>query len=190
MAAQQMSSMSGAMNVEESELTDSWVALNLDADEERNSNENMKEIKRLLQEAQKDSGASSLCGSLKSGSTPETPANSLRTTPSQSGDASPKPKGEGNPQNPDESTKQTPDTDWVWDWSSTPENRPPKNLKFKRRVRGNTPLSMRKTSAMKSSCTSWSFLQVFIPSLILTNLFAFGFGIYFGKRLASSSKTV
>ncbi|XP_007101255.1 BCL2/adenovirus E1B 19 kDa protein-interacting protein 3 isoform X1 [Physeter macrocephalus] len=82
-------------------------------------------------------------------------------------------------------------SDWIWDWSSRPENVPPTKefLLFKRPKRAPT-LSMRNTSVMKKGgIFSAEFLKVFLPSLLLSHLLAIGLGIYIGRRLTTSTST-
>ncbi|XP_077469712.1 BCL2/adenovirus E1B 19 kDa protein-interacting protein 3-like isoform X1 [Stigmatopora argus] len=77
--------------------------------------------------------------------------------------------------------------DWIWDWSSRPENNPPKVFLLKHPKRS-TPLSIRNSSAMrKGGILSPDFLQLLLPSLIISHILAIGLGIYIGKRLISHS---
>lgn len=78
--------------------------------------------------------------------------------------------------------------DWIWDWSSRPENNPPKEflLKHPPPRRSASSLSIRNTRVMKSGgVLSPDFLKLFLPSLVVSHILAIGLGIYIGKRLTS-----
>ncbi|KAM9558955.1 BCL2/adenovirus E1B 19 kDa protein-interacting protein 3 isoform 3-T3 [Salvelinus alpinus] len=76
--------------------------------------------------------------------------------------------------------------DWIWDWSSRPENIQRKEFVLKHPKRTN-PLSIRNTSVMKNGgIFSADFLKLFLPSLLISHVLAIGLGVYIGRRLTTS----
>ncbi|KAM6900985.1 BCL2/adenovirus E1B 19 kDa protein-interacting protein 3 [Lycodopsis pacificus] len=78
------------------------------------------------------------------------------------------------------------DTDWVWDWSSRPENMPPKEFVFQH-PKQQSSLSVRKTEVMKRRIFSSDVFLILVPALLASHLLTLGVGIYIGKRLAAST---
>uniref|UniRef100_A0A8C7NCT8 BCL2 interacting protein 3 n=1 Tax=Oncorhynchus mykiss TaxID=8022 RepID=A0A8C7NCT8_ONCMY len=67
--------------------------------------------------------------------------------------------------------------DWIWDWSSRPENIQRKGFVLKHPKRIN-PLSIRNTSVMKNGgIFSAEFLKLFLPSLLISHVLAIGLGM-------------
>ncbi|XP_026165521.1 BCL2/adenovirus E1B 19 kDa protein-interacting protein 3 [Mastacembelus armatus] len=141
------------------------------------------DVEKMLLDAQHESGRSSSRGSSQCNSplraqTPLLLWRGSEGNSSQSEEDYQERKGEV-----ENLTKKN--VDWIWDWSSRPENNPPKEflLKYPKR---STSLSIRNTSVMKKGgVLSADFLKLFLPSLIISHILAVGLGIYIGKRLTS-----
>lgn len=73
--------------------------------------------------------------------------------------------------------------DMIMSWASGPSNKPPKPGQFQHPMTSRKrTFSLRNTDAMKNGFLSWEFLRVFLPSLLLSNIFTFGIGYYVGKK--------
>lgn len=172
-------------------LQDSWVELNFSGQSsQRNSPLGSREhiphsiqegdLERMLLEAQHESGRSSSRGSSQCNSplrsqTPIIVIKGSDTTSSQSDD-------DFQERRIEVENLMKKNSDWIWDWSSRPENSPPKELLLKHPKRSPS-LSIRNTSVMKKGgILSADFLKLFLPSLIISHIVAIGLGIYIGKR--------
>ncbi|KAJ8360208.1 hypothetical protein SKAU_G00167330 [Synaphobranchus kaupii] len=150
------------------------------------------DMERMLLEAQHESGRSSSRGSSHCDSPPrsQTPLHLLRSSEVHTGEKSSSQSDEDfleRRQEIDSLMKKN--ADWIWDWSSRPENVPPKEFLFKHPKRCGT-LSIRNTRMMKKGGVfSAEFLKVFLPSLLLSHILAMGLGIYIGRRLTTSAAT-
>ncbi|KAG9341868.1 hypothetical protein JZ751_018592 [Albula glossodonta] len=148
------------------------------------------DMERMLLEAQRESGRSSSRGSSHCDSPPrsQTPLY-LRSSEMRS-------TGEKNSSQSEEDFLERrweidnimkKNADWIWDWSSRPENVPPKEFLFKHPKRSGT-LSIRNSRVMKKGgIFSAEFLKVFLPSLLISHIMAIGLGIYIGRRLTTSA---
>ncbi|XP_050755318.1 BCL2/adenovirus E1B 19 kDa protein-interacting protein 3 isoform X2 [Gymnogyps californianus] len=188
------------LSPQEENLQGSWVELHF------SSNGNGKQVpasvsihngdmEKILLDAQHESGRSSSRGSSRCDSPPrsQTPQDSHRALEIESHSS-----GEKNSFQSEEDFLERrkeverllkKNADWIWDWSSRPENIPPKEFLLKHPRRTAT-LSMRNTSVMKKGgIFSAEFLKVFLPSLLLSHLLAIGLGIYIGRRLTTTASS-
>ncbi|KAG5855327.1 BCL2/adenovirus E1B 19 kDa protein-interacting protein 3 [Anguilla anguilla] len=151
------------------------------------------DVEKMLLDAQHESGRSSSRGSLPcdSPTRSQTPLHLCRGSEVQSA-------GEKNSSQSEEDFLERrqevenimkKNADWIWDWSSRPENLPPKEFLL-RHPKRSSALSMRNTRVMKKGgIFSSEFLKVFLPSLLISHLLAVGLGIYIGRRLSVSANT-
>ncbi|KAL1264740.1 hypothetical protein QQF64_005095 [Cirrhinus molitorella] len=186
-------------SVSEENLQGSWVELHFNnggstpkggSEEQSASTAPSGDLEKMLLDAQHESGRSSSRGSLPCDSPPrsQTPSHLRRGSEVQS-------SGEKNSSQSEEDYLERrkeveilmkKNADWIWDWSSRPENLPPKEFLLRHPKRSST-LSMRNTSMMKKGgIFSAEFLKVFLPSLVLSHILAVGLGVYIGRRITSS----
>ncbi|KAK7135047.1 hypothetical protein R3I93_018225 [Phoxinus phoxinus] len=187
-------------SVPEENLQGSWVELHFNngggsspkggTEEQTASTAPSGDLEKMLLEAQHESGRSSSRGSLPCDSPPrsQTPSHLRRGSEVHS-------SGEKNSSQSEEDYLERrreveilmkKNADWIWDWSSRPENLPPKEFLLRHPKRSST-LSMRNTSVMKKGgIFSAEFLKVFLPSLVLSHILAVGLGVYIGRRITTS----
>uniref|UniRef100_A0A673GC00 BCL2/adenovirus E1B 19 kDa protein-interacting protein 3-like n=1 Tax=Sinocyclocheilus rhinocerous TaxID=307959 RepID=A0A673GC00_9TELE len=168
----------------------SWVELNFNngggstpkggSEEQSASTAPSGDLEKMLLDAQHESGRSSSRGSLPCDSPPrsQTPSHLRRGSEVHS-------SGEKNSSQSEEDYLERrkeveilmkKNADWIWDWSSRPENLPPKEFLLRHPKRSST-LSMRNTGVMKKGgIFSAEFLKVFLPSLVLSHILAVGLG--------------
>ncbi|KAK9965903.1 hypothetical protein ABG768_004967 [Culter alburnus] len=173
-------------SVSEENLQGSWVELHFNNGGGSSPKGRTEEqatapdLEKMLLDAQHESGRSSSRGSLPCDSPPrsQTPSHLRRGSEVHS-------SGEKNSSQSEEDYLERrreveilmkKNADWIWDWSSRPENLPPKEFLLRHPKRSST-LSMRNTSVMKKGgIFSAEFLKVFLPSLVLSHILAVGLG--------------
>ncbi|GBM01262.1 hypothetical protein AVEN_170317-1 [Araneus ventricosus] len=174
-------------SMDEENLIDSWVDLNATGELSRGSDSSQKrstpisslissgKLEKLLWEAQRESCQSSLVGSGIS-SHRESP-KSPRSPIVEDGTLE-----EFLPTQFDAGQRRHGSTDWIWEWSSKPDQRPPKEWKLHH---PRPTLSLRNSRAAKSGLFSTEMLTILIVSNILSVLIGTGIGFYFSRRIGS-----
>ncbi|XP_063078079.1 BCL2/adenovirus E1B 19 kDa protein-interacting protein 3 isoform X1 [Engraulis encrasicolus] len=153
------------------------------------------DMEKMLLEAQHESGRSSSRGSLPCDSPPrsQTPLHLRRGSDvnSSGGKNSSQSEEDFLERRREVENLMKKNADWIWDWSSRPENIPPKEFLLKHPKRSSAAaLSIRNTSMMKKGgIFSAEFLKVFLPSLLVSHILAVGLGVYIGRRLTTSTST-
>ncbi|XP_067132925.1 BCL2/adenovirus E1B 19 kDa protein-interacting protein 3 isoform X1 [Centruroides vittatus] len=171
-------------------LNDSWIEVNYGSGEEAQSNSRNTpvsfvgsmyngSVEKLLLEAQRESNHSSAVGSAISSyrdspKSPHSPVNEPACSDAFI-------INKVDILNRDRHVS----TDWIWDWSSRPDQAPPKIWKFKHPQR--TTLSLRNSKAVKQGLFSSEVLSILFLTNLLSLLLGAGFGLYIGKRINSVS---
>lgn len=145
------------------------------------------DMEKILLDAQHESSPSnSSCQSPHRPPSPEQDEGQIMFDVEMSSPSENQSEDDGQERDENEDPQAKTEADWVADWSSRPENIPPKEFHF-RHPRRSVSLSMRKSGVMKKGGVfSAEFLKVFIPSLLISHILALGLGVYIGKRLATA----
>ncbi|XP_041855945.1 BCL2 interacting protein 3 like a [Melanotaenia boesemani] len=146
------------------------------------------DMERILLDAQHESSPSnSSCDSPHRPPSPEQDEGQITFDVEMSSPTGSQSEEEGTEKDREDDILMNKEIDWVADWSSRPENIPPKEFHF-RHPRRSVSLSMRKSGVMKKGgIFSAEFLKVFIPSLLISHMLALGLGVYIGKRIVTAS---
>lgn len=152
-------------------LNESWVELYYGASSSERATPplsgNVHILEKLLLEAQRDSNASSARGS-GSPKSPHSPSNETVSFVLN------------------KEEKQIP-TDWIWDWSSRPDQQPPKDWKF----RHPGSVANRKRPVLSLRGSRIIRLADIFPLLLLSNLLSVllgaGIGVCIGRRMRVAS---
>uniref|UniRef100_A0A3B3TF41 BCL2 interacting protein 3 n=1 Tax=Paramormyrops kingsleyae TaxID=1676925 RepID=A0A3B3TF41_9TELE len=169
-------------SIPEANLQGSWVELHFSngggqGEEQVSASVHSGDMEKMLLDAQHESGRSSSRGSL--------PCDRCRAPGHGHGHRAAASEEDYLERRQEVETIMKKNADWIWDWSSRPENMPPKEFLFRHPKRSGT-LSMRNTRVMKKGgIFSAEFLKVFLPSLLISHILALGLGVYIGRRLTS-----
>ncbi|XP_013786304.1 BCL2/adenovirus E1B 19 kDa protein-interacting protein 3-like [Limulus polyphemus] len=79
-------------------------------------------------------------------------------------------------------------TDWIWDWSSRPDQLPPKEWKFKHPQRAG--LSLRHSKVVKHGLFSTEVLSILVLTNLLSLILGAGIGLFIGRRLGTSISAI
>ncbi|XP_026119897.1 BCL2/adenovirus E1B 19 kDa protein-interacting protein 3-like [Carassius auratus] len=183
-------------SVSEENLQGSWVELHFNngsgstpkgaSEEQSASTAPSGDLEKMLMDAQHESGRSSSRGSLPCDSPPTSHLRRGSEVHSSGGKNSSQSEEDYLERRKEVEILMKKNADWIWDWSSRPENLPPKEFVLRHPKRSST-LSMRNTSVMKKGgIFSAEFLKVFLPSLVLSHILAVGLGVYIGRRITTS----
>lgn len=183
-------------SVSEENLQGSWVELHFNngsgstpkgaSEEQSASTAPSGDLEKMLMDAQHESGRSSSRGSLPCDSPPRSHLRRGSEVHSSGGKNSSQSEEDYLERRKEVEILMKKNADWIWDWSSRPENLPPKEFVLRHPKRSST-LSMRNTSVMKKGgIFSAEFLKVFLPSLVLSHILAVGLGVYIGRRITTS----
>jgi len=139
------------------------------------------DMQKLLWEAQRESNQSSarVSGASTRRGSPKSPPNSPNTELSSGDDLK---DFYINRSRDDLSLFER--NDWVWDWSSRPDQQPPKEWKFKHPRKAG--LSMRHSKVMKRGLFSAEVFSILMLTNLVSLLLGAGLGFYIGKRLGTT----
>lgn len=140
------------------------------------------EYLRLLREAQRESNQSSRVVSLTS-SRRDTPKESPKSPPNSPNLTEDELRGVYiNYWNKDGDFVNVNNTDWIWEWSSRPDQMPPKGWNFQHPKRRPQGYSMRLARFGKNSLFSREVLYSLLLTNVLSLLIGAGLGVWLSKR--------